>query len=58
MNLHCDFLRRKNWRQMQDVIEARFERRNRSIEESESEEREFIGRRQVAELRTVLEDSI
>ena len=42
---------------MQDVIEARFERRNRSIEESESEEREFIGRRQVAELRTVLEDS-
>ena len=43
---------------MQDVIEARFERRNRSIEESESEESEFIGRRQVAELRTVLEDSI
>ena len=43
---------------MQDVIEARFERRNRSIEESESEEWEFIGRRQVAELRTVLEDSI
>ena len=43
---------------MQDVIEARFERRNRSIEESESEEWEFIGRRQVAKLRTVLEDSI
>jgi hypothetical protein len=43
---------------MQDVIKARFERRNRSIEESEREEREFIGRRQVAELRTVLEDSI
>ena len=43
---------------MQGVIEARFERRNRSIEESESEERELIGRRQVDELRTVLEDSI
>ena len=44
MNLHCDFLRRKNWRQMQDVMEARFERRNRSIGESEGEEREFVGR--------------
>ena len=43
---------------MQDVMEARFERRNWSIGESESEEREFVGRRQVAELRTVLEGSI
>ena len=27
---------------MQDVIEARFKRRNRGIEESESEERELL----------------
>ena len=29
---------------MQDVMEARFERRNWSIGESEGEEREFVGR--------------